>query len=88
MRDDLTFLPIDYAVVILFGVFLLSGLSWVVSARKWFKGPVPNIIADEIAKAEGHVRGGIHSEPPVDKLSEIQDKTSSHRSLDTKIHGS
>ena len=63
---------IDYAVVILSGVFMLSALSWVLSARKWFKGPVPNISADEMAKVRGHVLGGIHSEPPMDKLSEVQ----------------
>ena len=85
MRDNLPLFPIDYAVVILFGVFMLSALSWVLSARKWFKGPIPNISADEMAKAGGHVPGGIHSEPPVDKLSEVQDKTSSDRPLGTKI---
>ena len=70
--------PIDYAVVILFGVFMLSTLSWVLSARKWFKGPIPNISADEMAKVRGHVLGKIHSEPPMDKLSEVQNKTLSN----------
>jgi len=85
MRDNLTFFLIDYAVVILFGVFMLSALSWVLSAHKWFKGPRPNISADEMAKVGGHVLGGIHSELPMGKLSEVQDKTSSGRSLDTKL---
>jgi len=84
MRGNWSFFPIDYAVVILFGVFMLSAMSWILSARKWFKGPIPNITADEIAKAGGHVPGGIHSEPLVDKLSEFQDKTLSDKSLDTK----
>ena len=81
---QLTLFPIDYAVVIILGVFMLSALSWVLSARKWFKGPIPNVSADEMAKAGGHVLGGIHSEPPVDKLSEVQNKTSD-KSLDTKL---
>jgi len=81
---QLTLFPIDYAVVILFGVFMLSALSWVLSARKWFKGPIPNISADEMAKAGGHVLGGVHSEPPVDKLSEVQNNTSD-QSLGMKL---
>ncbi|KAF9445826.1 amino acid transporter [Macrolepiota fuliginosa MF-IS2] len=41
----------NYAVVIVLGVFMLSSLSWILSARKWFRGPVPNITEDEVAKA-------------------------------------
>jgi len=41
----------NYAVVIIMGVFILSALSWILSARKWFHGPVPNISSDEMAKA-------------------------------------
>ena len=48
------------------------------------QGSIPNVSADEMAKAGGHVLGGIHSEPPVDKLSEVQNKTSD-KSLDTKL---
>ncbi|KAM6496771.1 amino acid transporter [Amanita muscaria] len=33
----------NYTVVIVAAVFILSGLSWIISARKWFIGPVPNI---------------------------------------------
>jgi amino acid transporter len=33
----------DYAVVIIMGIFLFSGGSWIFSARHWFKGPIPNI---------------------------------------------
>ncbi|KAF8888060.1 amino acid transporter [Infundibulicybe gibba] len=33
----------NYAVVIVMAVFLLSGMSWVLSAHRWFSGPVPNI---------------------------------------------
>lgn len=33
----------NYAVVIIMGVFIYAALSWAVSARKWFKGPVSNL---------------------------------------------
>jgi len=33
----------NYAVVIIMTVFIYASLSWVFSARKWFKGPVRNV---------------------------------------------
>ncbi|KAH7910463.1 amino acid/polyamine transporter I [Hygrophoropsis aurantiaca] len=33
----------NYAVVIIMGVFVFASVSWVVSARKWFHGPIKNI---------------------------------------------
>ena len=33
----------DYAVVIIMSVFIYASLSWVISARKWFKGPIRNL---------------------------------------------
>ena len=33
----------DYAVVIIMAVFVFASLSWIVSARKWFKGPVRTV---------------------------------------------
>jgi amino acid transporter len=33
----------NYAVVIVMGVFIFASISWVVSARKWFIGPVKTI---------------------------------------------
>ena len=33
----------DYAVVIIMAVFIYASLSWVISARKWFTGPVRNL---------------------------------------------
>lgn len=38
---DSTF--IDYAVVIIAAVFVFASVSWVVSAHKWFTGPIKNI---------------------------------------------
>ncbi|KAH0836847.1 amino acid/polyamine transporter I [Lanmaoa asiatica] len=33
----------NYAVVIIMGVFIFASISWVVSAHKWFHGPIKNI---------------------------------------------
>ena len=33
----------DYAVVIIMGVFIYAGLHWLISARRWFKGPVRTV---------------------------------------------
>ncbi|KZV76029.1 amino acid transporter [Peniophora sp. CONT] len=33
----------NYAVVIIGAVFLLSALTWILSARKWFTGPISNL---------------------------------------------
>lgn len=32
----------DYAVVIIGTVFVFASISWVISARKWFLGPINN----------------------------------------------
>lgn len=33
----------DYAVVIIIGVFSFASVMWVLSARKWFSGPIKTI---------------------------------------------
>jgi len=33
----------NYAVVIILGVFAFASISWILSARKWFHGPIKNI---------------------------------------------
>jgi hypothetical protein len=38
--------PPDYSVVIIMSVFIYASLSWVISARKWFKGPIRNLSDD------------------------------------------
>ncbi|KDQ52508.1 hypothetical protein JAAARDRAFT_184077 [Jaapia argillacea MUCL 33604] len=38
-----TAISMNYAVVFIAGVLVLAGIWWVIDARKWFKGPVPNI---------------------------------------------
>jgi hypothetical protein len=36
----------DYAVVIIMGVFIFASVSWIVSAHKWFIGPVKTVNED------------------------------------------
>ncbi len=42
----------DYTVVVIMAVFLFASLSWIFSARKWFKGPVRNIGEGESVPGE------------------------------------
>lgn len=37
----------DYAIVLVAAVLLFASGSWVLSARKWFTGPVPNVERDD-----------------------------------------
>ena len=39
----------DYAVVIIMAVFVFASASWIVSARKWFKGPVTTVEDGEMS---------------------------------------
>ena len=34
---------VDYAVVIIMAVFIFASVSWVISAHKWFIGPIKTI---------------------------------------------
>ena len=47
LKVDVNFL--DYSVVIIMGVFVFASLSWLLSARHWFIGPVRTI--DETSSA-------------------------------------
>ncbi|EPQ52993.1 amino acid transporter [Gloeophyllum trabeum ATCC 11539] len=33
----------NYAVVLVMAVFIFAGISWIVSARRWFTGPISNV---------------------------------------------
>ena len=50
---------VDYAAVLVLGVFLFAGGSWVLSARKWFVGPLPNVGVDVGADGDGARRRAI-----------------------------
>ncbi|GBE80190.1 Uncharacterized amino-acid permease [Sparassis crispa] len=44
----------NYAVVIIMGVFFFAAASWVLSARKWFTGPISNVNEGASAYDEKH----------------------------------
>jgi hypothetical protein len=43
---------IDYAVVLVMAVFIFASISWVISARKWFRGPISNVEKDLAEKRQ------------------------------------
>lgn len=42
----------DYASVIVLAVFVFAGSSWVLSARKWFIGPLPNVDVQDYSEKQ------------------------------------
>ncbi|KAI0832902.1 amino acid transporter [Trametes gibbosa] len=42
----------NYTVVIIMGVFVFASVSWAVSARKWFKGPVKTVEEEDATPNE------------------------------------
>jgi len=49
------FATFNYTSVVVVGVFVLVGIWWMVSARKWFKGPIIQGSADELSAIERSV---------------------------------
>ena len=45
---------VDYAIVIIMAVFAFASVWWVVSARKWFKGPVRTV-----EEVDSYEKGGV-----------------------------
>jgi len=42
-NEGFTWLSVNYAPIAIGGALLLVGLWWVLSARKWFTGPIRNV---------------------------------------------
>lgn len=51
LPDLLIELFTDYAVVIIMGVFIYAGFHWIVSAHRWFKGPVKTVDDPQSSRA-------------------------------------
>ena len=51
-NDEFTWLSVNYAPIAVLGTFLLVGGWWMVSARKWFKGPISQGTPEELARIE------------------------------------
>jgi amino acid transporter len=58
-KDNFTWVSLNYAPIALGGTLLLVGGWWIVSAHKWFKGPVVQGSDEELAQIEaGYGEGG------------------------------
>ena len=56
---DFTWLSFNYAPIAVVGTLLLVGGWWLVSAHKWFKGPIAQGTPEELARIEAqYERGG------------------------------
>src|SRR5262249_4502994 len=51
-KSNFTWLSFNYAPVAVLGTYLLVGGWWVLSARKWFKGPIVMGTEEELAALE------------------------------------
>lgn len=52
----------DYAVVIVGGVFVFAGGWWIISARKWFHGPVITVESHSALTPHSSSESGMASE--------------------------
>ena len=62
-KDGFTWLSFNYAPIAVLGTLLLVGGWWILSANKWFKGPVMQGSEEELARIEE--RFGERSGPPM-----------------------
>jgi amino acid transporter len=54
----------NYAPIAVVGTFLLVGIWWLLSARKWFTGPITQGTEDELARIEaGYDEGRMRTQP-------------------------
>ncbi|KAI9022694.1 amino acid/polyamine transporter I [Hyaloraphidium curvatum] len=47
----------NYASLMLGAVLIYTGISWMASARKWFKGPISQVSEEELAHMEAALKG-------------------------------
>jgi amino acid transporter len=57
-NDGFTWLSVNYAPIAVLGTFLLVGGWWVLSANKWFKGPIAQGTEEELAQIEAQYEHG------------------------------
>jgi amino acid transporter len=51
-KHGFTWVSVNYALIAVAGTLLLTGGWWLLSARKWFKGPIRQGSEDELARVE------------------------------------
>jgi amino acid transporter len=57
-NSDFTWLSFNYAPVAVLGTLVLVGGWWLLSARKWFKGPIAQGSEDELARIDAKYESG------------------------------
>jgi amino acid transporter len=57
-KHGFTWVDVNYAVIAVAGTLLLTGGWWLVSARRWFKGPVVQGSPEELARIEEQYEHG------------------------------
>jgi amino acid transporter len=60
-NDSFTWLSVNYAPIAVGGTLLLVGGWWLLSANKWFKGPIAQGTEEELAQIEAQYE---HGSPP------------------------
>jgi amino acid transporter len=63
-RDEFTWVSFNYAIVAVGGTILLVGGWWLLSANKWFKGPIVQGTPEELAAREAQFEGGAADAAP------------------------
>jgi amino acid transporter len=63
-NSSFTWLSFNYAPIAVLGTFILVGGWWVLSANKWFKGPIAQGSVEELARIEAQYEGGAASSAP------------------------
>ena len=63
-KHGFTWLDVNYAPIALIGTLVLVGSWWVLSANKWFKGPIVQGTPDELARIESQFEPGGGSAVP------------------------
>jgi amino acid transporter len=57
-NGNFTWLSVNYAPIAVLGTLALVGGWWVLSANKWFKGPIPQGTEEELARIEAQYEHG------------------------------
>jgi amino acid transporter len=60
-NSDFTWLSVNYAPIAVLGTLALVGGWWLLSANKWFKGPITQGTEEELARIEAQYE---HGSPP------------------------
>jgi amino acid transporter len=62
-HSGFTWVSVNYAPIAVLGTLVLVGGWWLVSARKWFKGPISQGSPEELAQIEAQFDGSAEAAP-------------------------